>query len=84
MKKYTGDFEDWHETHYEVVKHFVLNEDIFLDKIDDSERQDKGTGGMWVLAKDITEAFQKEYENEIWNELDYYETLWNFINKFEV
>jgi hypothetical protein len=81
---FIGDFEDWHETHYEVVKHLVLNEDLFLDKIEDSERQDKGTGGIWVLAKDITNAFQEQYQDELWEEGDYYETLWDFIDEFKI
>lgn len=84
MKKFIGDFEDWQEVHYEVVSHLVINEDLYLDKIDNSERQDKGTGGMWVLAKDITNDFQKEYLNEEWIELDYYETLWDFINNYKI
>lgn len=84
MKKYIGDFEDWHETHYEVVKHLVTNEDLFLDKIEESSRLDKGTGGMWVLAKDITNAFQERYEDGLWEEGDYYETLWLFIDEFKI
>lgn len=84
MKNYTGDFEDWHETHYEVTKHIVLNEDMFLDDIEDSKRQDKGTGGMWSLAKDITNDFQKKYLDEEWIDLDYYDTLWDFIDNYKI
>ena len=77
-------FEDWHETHYEVVKHIVLNEDLFLYKIEQSNREDKGIGGMWVLAKDITNDFQKKFKYEEWIDLDHYETLWSFIDNYKV
>jgi hypothetical protein len=84
MKTYIGDFEDWHETHYEVAKHLILNEDLFLERLEESSRKDKGTGGMWVLAKDITNSFQKLHKDGLWEEGDYYETLWSFIDEFKI
>ena len=84
MSKFIGDFEEWQETHFEVVRELLNNEDLFLDKIENSERQDKGTGGMWTLAKDIANAFQKEYKDENWEDKEWYNTLWDFINSYKI
>lgn len=81
---FIGDFEDWHENHYEVVRILLNNEDYFLDKIEESERKDKGMGGMWILAKDITNSFQESYLTESWTDLDWYDTLEGFVNNFEI
>jgi len=78
------DKTDYLETHYEVVKHLVLNEDLYVDKLDRSAQKSKGMGGMWVLAERITDQFQKEYKDETWEEKDWFETLWKFINDFQI
>lgn len=82
---FIGNFEDWQETHFEVVRILLSNEDCFLDKIEESDRKDKGTGGLWVLAKDITNSFQKFYLTESCRtDLNWYDELEKFINNFKI
>jgi hypothetical protein len=72
---------DYLETFYEIVAFFYSNqENEFLLNIENTQ----GRGGMWELANTLTDEFQKLHENTPWGEasdLDFYDTLYEFLNE---
>ena len=70
---------DYLETFYEVVAHFYSDqENEFLLNIEN----EKGRGGMWELAEDLTNEFQSRYDGTNWGEeLDWHDTLEKFLTE---
>jgi hypothetical protein len=73
------------ETHYEVVQAITLklsDEDMEEDSALYERLEEEGTGGMYMLSEELTDAFEEEYEGAEWGEkLDYYDTLENFLDQ---
>jgi hypothetical protein len=73
------------ETHYEVVQAITLKlaeEDMEEDSALYERLEEEGTGGMYMLSEELTDAFEEEYEGAEWGEkLDYYDTLENFLDQ---
>ena len=84
MKHFPNGFDSWMETHYEVVQAITLklsDEDMEEDSALYERLEEEGTGGMYTLSEELTDAFEEEYEGAEWGEkLDYYDTLENFLN----
>jgi hypothetical protein len=84
MKHFPNGFDSWMETHYEVVQAITLklsDEDMEEDSALYERLEEEGTGGMYMLSEELTDAFEEEYEGAVWGEkLDYYDTLENFLN----
>jgi hypothetical protein len=86
MKKkvFPNGFDEWMETHYEIVQAITLmlyDEDIDEDGILYKRYDEQGTSGMYMLSEELTDAFEEEYEGAEWGEeLDYYDTLELFLN----
>jgi len=84
MKHFPNGFDAWMETHYEVVQAITLklaDEDMEEDSALYERLEEEGTGGMYTLSEELTDAFEEEYEGAEWGEkLDYYDTLENFLN----
>lgn len=83
-KHFPNGFDDWMETHYEISQTITLmlyDEDIDEDGILYKRYDEQGTGGMYMLSEELTDAFELEYEGAIWGaDFDYYDTLENFLN----
>jgi hypothetical protein len=44
--------------------------------------EEQGTGGMYELSEELTDAFEKEYKGAIWGaDFDYYETIEHFLDQ---
>jgi len=71
---------DWIETHFEVVS--WINEQLnHEDSLPYKREYEYGRGGLYELAEELTDEFQKEYEGVRWNEVFYYhDTLEEFLN----
>ena len=71
---------DWIETYFEVVT--WINEQLeHEDSLPYLHEHHKGRGGLYELAEDLTDEFQKEYEDVAWGEeLEYYDVLEMFLN----
>jgi hypothetical protein len=84
MKHFPNGFDSWMETHYEIVQAITLklsDEDMEEDSALYERLEEQGTGGMYELSEELTDAFEEEYEGAEWGEkLDYYDTLENFLN----
>lgn len=74
-------FQSWRETHYLIVEFFtqcIKNEEAGIIK-DTSETE--GTPGLFSLAAEWTNEFEKIYEGQDWSELEYYETAEDFCTQ---
>lgn len=84
MKHFPNGFDSWMETHYEVVQAITLrlaDEDMEEDSALYLRLEEEGTGGMYALSEELTDAFELEYEGAVWGaDFDYYDTLENFLN----
>ncbi len=76
--------EDYLEVHFEVTRTIIMNADYYLDQIDDSTQPEKGTGGLWVLAKRITDQAIKEFDEGVMIWDDFFEELDNFVDNFKI
>lgn len=69
------------ETHFEIVS--WINEAAGIeDTLPNREMNHKGQGGLYELAENLTKEFLAKYGNTVWGqELDYYDTLEEFLNE---
>lgn len=71
--------ESWVETHFEVVS--VIS---YISRLDEpyglvKERLEaQGTGGLYELAEEITDEFEKTYNGKKWDG-EYFEEIWKFL-----
>lgn len=76
-KKFPDGFDNWYETHHEVVTYISLvlqsrtGEDCEIMKVEYTQ----GTGGIYELAKEWTDEFEKlnkgrEWDGEFFDEIE--------------
>lgn len=85
IENFTNGFVSWTETYFMIVEFIVLERTKFVDDVmnknnyfTDEIKQiyaSQGTTGLWELAVNWTNEFEKTYENEDWEERDFYETV---------
>jgi hypothetical protein len=80
---FPNDFESWQETHFEIVSAITLalekDEDeqpIKLQKISETQ----GIGGLYELAKELTNEFEKLHEGRVWDG-EFIDEMEKFINE---
>ena len=75
MEFFNG-FESWHETHYEVVQAITMEQAKDEPQGLVKERHDaQGHGGLYELAVELTNEFEKlnegrEWDGEFFDEID--------------
>jgi hypothetical protein len=85
MKQFPNGFASWQETHYEVVS-VIANEvssDNYAGNRDGliaTTLRDKGHGGLYELAEDLTDEFEVINKDREWDG-EFFEELGNFIDK---
>ena len=79
---FTNSFESWHETHYEIVQHLTQTLD-YSGTMANKRQAEQGHGGLYELAQELTNEFEKEYAFEEWIERGYWETIEKFLDKKE-
>ena len=75
------DFEEYLEIHYDIV------EAITFDREFDNTCTligrtviERGTGGLYELAKELTDKFTSQYKDVVWGEeLEYQDTMVEFL-----
>ena len=80
-------FTSWYETYFEIVSFIIEVENYYNESINGCEnelvylkRQEQGQGGIYELAKDWTDEFEKQYKNIVWGEdLDWTDTIENWL-----
>lgn len=86
MKTFPNGFESWQETHYEVVAaittelmaDYEYNE--FRDDIIRITIREKGHGGLYELANDLTDEFETLHQGREWDG-EFFETIENFLDE---
>ena len=86
MKKiveFVNGFENWHETHFEVVS--AITQELRKDPNDIApvvaKRQlEQGTGGMYELAQELTDKFEELNKGRYWDG-EYYDEIEEFMEK---
>lgn len=71
-------FESWHETHFEVVQYLISTQDV-EGSISNTTSEQIGTGGMYELAKELTDLFEERYKGREWDG-DYMDTIEQFLD----
>jgi hypothetical protein len=72
-----NDFDSWQETHFEIVSSLVKeykNSTVVL-----KQEELNGTGGLYLLARDLTFEFETLNKDKAW-ESDYFDELENFLD----
>jgi hypothetical protein len=73
--------EDYLETHFEIVKAIVEK-----DWLENScglvyqRRRDYGYGGLYELAKELTDEFQEKFKDHQWDG-DFFDELEDFLDE---
>ena len=82
VKHFPNGFEDWSETHFEVVNLITMaisEDNPFILK----EYENGGVGRMYELANDWTDEFEKQNEGKEWDG-DWFEAIEDFmLNKLK-
>lgn len=80
-KNFPNGFTSWAETHYEVVQ--AMCETFYARKrtgVVAETHNESGTGGLYELAEDLTDEFEKQYEGHEWAG-DYFDTIESWLNE---
>jgi hypothetical protein len=74
--------EDYLETHYQMVEAITLkmeeeypHPENFIVK----RSEEQGMGGLWMLAKELTDEFQEKHKDRLWDG-DYFDEIESFLN----
>lgn len=80
--KFPNGLSSYLETYYEIVT--AITESINmgdLSPIVTNIQVTRGRGGLYELAEDLTDAFERLHYGETWEELDFFDTIDEFINE---
>ena len=80
-KQFPNGFESWQETHSEVVQYLSTSLD-YSGSMANLTRENFGHGGLYEIAEQITDEFEKLYEGMDWDG-DFFDTIEEFLNKKE-
>lgn len=77
-----SDIASYMETHFEIASAIgnELRKDYFDSKVVEDRHEEQGTGGMYELAEELTEEFQKLNEGRLWDG-EFFEEIEDFINE---
>ncbi len=82
-RDFPNGFIEYLETYYEVVAYLESTTD-WERNMAYYHRRDYGVGGMYELAKAITDDFEIKYKGVVWGEeLDFFYTLDTFLIEYE-
>lgn len=85
-QNFPNGFDDWQETHFVIVEAIVLksqNEESQPKLIADT-LYEFGTGGLWVLAKNLSDEFEMIHKGKLWgqdDEADYHDAIDKFLEE---
>lgn len=77
MKTFPNGFESWQETHFEIVSYIyeLRNNPPIESNIIEEIQLNKGIGGFYELAEDLTDEFElinkdREWDGEFFDEIE--------------
>lgn len=68
MKPVNG-LTSWHETHFEIVSEInsrLVDSNVYTSNVH-KYREQHGTSAMYGLAEDLTDKFERKFENFEWD-----------------
>ena len=80
-QQFPNGFESWQETHFEVVKEICerVSTDYYGSTIDEVVSE-YGHGGMYDLARDLTDEFESLNSGREWGD-EFFEEIEAFLNE---
>lgn len=79
-KEFPNGFDSWYETHHEVVSFLTLEyeRDSVTSRVAEFYERN-GTGGMYELARELTDEFEtlnkgREWDGEFFEEIEFFLT----------
>ncbi len=73
------EFEFYLETYYEIVAGIEQSLHLSGSK-PNIILEEKGTGGLWELAKELTDEFQELHKDTVWNG-EFFDEIEKFLKK---
>ena len=80
-KEFPNGFDSWYETHHEVVSFLTLEyeRDSVTSKVAEFLERN-GTGGMYELARELTDEFETLNKDREWDG-EFFEEIESFLMK---
>lgn len=74
------DFESWHEAHFDISSAISLElHKEEMSGIVQDVHESVGTGGLYEMARDLTNKFEEMYKGTVWGvDLEYLDTMEEF------
>lgn len=81
-KRFLNGFTSWQETHFEIVSAITgeMRKDKFDSKVVDDRYAEQGTGGMYELAEELTDEFEKLNKGRDWDG-EFFDEIAKFIQE---
>ena len=79
-KQFPNGFDSWQETHYEVVAEItrIVEADEPFGLVSET-LSTQGTGGLYELAKELTDEFEKLHAGREWDG-EFFDEIWEFLS----
>lgn len=78
--RFPNGFTSWYETHYEVCNKVEYYLEIERDTRVSKVQEKRGRGGLYELAKTLTDEFETKYEGKEWDG-EFFDAIDLFLNK---
>jgi hypothetical protein len=80
-KPFVRNFQSWVQTHHEVVAFITLSLNLAIDSEAKEMHESQGTVGLYQLAENWTNEFEKLHVDTDWDQTDYWETIEAFCEQ---
>lgn len=77
MKNMPNGFHNWIETHFEIVQYLTDTLQVG-DSMACSIVEARGTGGLYEVAEDLTNAFELKYKGKEWDG-EFYDAVYDYM-----
>ena len=81
-EKFPNGFESWQETHFEIVSQisYYSRLDKCTSNVVNKAQEEQGTGGLYELAKALTNEFEKIHKGREWDG-EFFDEVENFLTE---
>jgi hypothetical protein len=73
------DFDTWQETHFEIVE-AILQQLQYPDSLASRIHDAQGRGGLYEMAKDLTNKFEEKFADTEWDG-NFFDELETFLDE---
>ena len=69
-------FDNWAETHFVVVENILHALSLENGNFAENEINERGQGGLWIMARTLTDWFELKFKGENWGiKREYFDEL---------